>query len=98
MYIHYEYMKTAVITIRIDPRLKREALRHAHARDVTLSYVVNTLLREFTETGNITPPTEKVRRAQPHMQRNAKNHKRIKHPHAPKIYRTIDAIVRPPFQ
>lgn len=46
-------MKTAIVTAKIEPKIKAAAERAAHDLGVSLSFVINQSLREFAITKKI---------------------------------------------
>ncbi|MDZ7785842.1 MAG: hypothetical protein U5L95_01845 [Candidatus Saccharibacteria bacterium] len=59
-------MKTAVINIRVDPKLKALAQKRAGALGVPLSYVLHTQLLNFTRGDKVELPEEKMT---PHLEK-----------------------------
>lgn len=47
-------MNTAIINVRIDPKIKRQAQKTASEIGVSLSDVINASLREFVEKQSVT--------------------------------------------
>lgn len=57
-------MKTAIVTAKIEPKIKAAAERAARDLGVSLSFVINRALREFSETKTLqlSPNPKMVRR------------------------------------